>query len=197
MSYCVAMLRKAAEDHRLSFSSRGVLIFLRSLNRLEDLKVEDLSEPRKKEYEAAVNELERAGYIARSGDHRVLREDPDRPVGDHLIYPDPKRTSLSRCESVEVSAFTPGFLYVVEAEGTDRYKIGRTAVDASERIKSFSTGCPFPIKTISVTEVFSSVIAEQFFHEKYQAQRVKGEWFELTSEQAAAIADECERRFAL
>ena len=75
-------------------------------------------------------------------------------------------------------------VYILHAEGTDRYKIGH-AKNLTKRIRSLQTGCPFPLvvrKEISGGEEF-----ERFLHEAFSKYRVNGEWFEFTEDEFRTI----------
>lgn len=71
-----------------------------------------------------------------------------------------------------------GFVYLIEAVGVQRYKIGYSK-EVYRRASSIQTSTPFEI---SVLYRYFSVDApqlEKLLHEYYDAYRIRGEWFEL------------------
>lgn len=70
-------------------------------------------------------------------------------------------------------------VYVIEAEGTGRYKIG-WSTNVSKRIKAIQTGCPFKVKLLTVLDSDEIVGAEGWLHKKLSQFNVTGEWFELS-----------------
>jgi hypothetical protein len=78
-------------------------------------------------------------------------------------------------------------LYVLNAEGTDLYKIGVTALTVEGRIKQLQTGCPFFLRTALVFELPTVTEAEGVLHNRFQGQRMSGEWFRLTHEDLCEI----------
>lgn len=71
-----------------------------------------------------------------------------------------------------------GYIYLVQGEGTDWYKIGITK-SPRQRIKLLGTKTPFPIRTIACYDVDSPQDAETWWHEAFSHKRAHGEWFEL------------------
>ena len=71
-----------------------------------------------------------------------------------------------------------GFVYLIEAVGVQRYKIGYSK-EVYKRASNIQTSTPFEI---SVLYRYFSVDApqlEKLLHEYYDAYRIRGEWFEL------------------
>ena len=66
-------------------------------------------------------------------------------------------------------------VYVLEAVGTDRFKIG-WSTDIEKRINSIKTGCPYPTKLVCVI-VSEDCKIERQIHELFSDCRVHGEWF--------------------
>lgn len=69
-----------------------------------------------------------------------------------------------------------GHIYLINAIGTNRYKIG-FAVNVEARVKKLQTASPFPlflIKTVPGTPK-----QEARLHKMYNFCRVSGEWFEF------------------
>ncbi|MEG4109893.1 GIY-YIG nuclease family protein [Microcoleus sp. S13_C5] len=75
----------------------------------------------------------------------------------------------------------PGFIYLVQAVGTDKFKIGR-AGDVARRIKELQTGSPLKIRYVYHAYVHNANLCEMELHNKFSKQREIGEWFALTQE---------------
>ncbi|NES20671.1 MAG: GIY-YIG nuclease family protein [Symploca sp. SIO3E6] len=72
----------------------------------------------------------------------------------------------------------PGFIYLIHAVGTDRYKIGLTTRSVEARFAELnSSQSPFSLELIDWFETDDVTEDEKYFHEKYSAYRVHGEWF--------------------
>lgn len=70
------------------------------------------------------------------------------------------------------------FIYLIRAENSDTYKIGRTKY-LSQRSKDFSVNLPFKTKLISW--YIGDKNEETKFHEYFKEKRINGEWFILDS----------------
>lgn len=75
----------------------------------------------------------------------------------------------------------PGFIYLVQAVGTDKFKIGR-ATDVTRRIRELQTSCPLKIRYVYHAYVQNANLCEMELHNKFSRQREIGEWFALTQE---------------
>lgn len=75
----------------------------------------------------------------------------------------------------------PGYIYLLHAAGTNRYKIGLTT-DINRRIGQIGKQSPFPIKLVHSFRTDNCVKSEEELHRKYDSFRIHGEWFELTEE---------------
>ncbi len=75
----------------------------------------------------------------------------------------------------------PGYIYLVQAVGTDKFKIGR-ATDVARRIRGLQTGSPLKIRYVYHAYVHNANLCEMELHNKFSNQREIGEWFALTSE---------------
>ena len=72
----------------------------------------------------------------------------------------------------------PGYIYLIHAQETDRYKIGLTTRSVEARFAELnSSQSPFPLELIDWFETDNVTEDEAYFHEKYSAHRVHGEWF--------------------
>ena len=73
-------------------------------------------------------------------------------------------------------------IYLINAEGTDLYKIGFTNQNSNNRMKVLQTGCPYKLKLI---DVFNGGLAiEKEIHNTYKKVRKQGEWFEFKNIEA-------------
>jgi hypothetical protein len=77
--------------------------------------------------------------------------------------------------------YLPGFIYLVHAKGTNKFKIGRT-IDVLTRVKDLQTGCPLTIRYVYHAYVGNMSSCEQDLHRKFATKREIGEWFSLTRE---------------
>lgn len=79
-------------------------------------------------------------------------------------------------------------VYVLEAVGLgDVYKIGRTA-NMDEREQDFAT-LPFQVKRIHVAYTPDSHELERWLHQRFQGQRINGEWFRLDASQLKELLE--------
>ena len=86
-----------------------------------------------------------------------------------------------------------GKVYLVEAQGTGRYKIGYTTSSIATRIAQLQTGCPDRIvETASHVTSIPSML-EMAMHNVLRNKCVGGEWFELTAEDVAGFKALCEK----
>lgn len=72
-----------------------------------------------------------------------------------------------------------GCVYLIEAVGTGRYKIGETS-SLNVRDKDLQRQSPFLIKIQAIIKSEDTKRDEGCLHDKYAAYRVHGEWFELS-----------------
>lgn len=74
----------------------------------------------------------------------------------------------------------PGFIYLIHAQGTDRYKIGLTTRHPEARLSELnSSQSPYPLELIDWFETDNVTDDEGYLHEKFASYRVHGEWFQL------------------
>ena len=69
-------------------------------------------------------------------------------------------------------------LYVINASGTDRYKIGFTK-DLKSRLRSFRTAMPTKVDLIFYVWTTDYVYLEKLLHNDFKEMRVRGEWFKF------------------
>ncbi|MCC5670285.1 GIY-YIG nuclease family protein [Nostoc sp. CHAB 5784] len=72
-----------------------------------------------------------------------------------------------------------GYVYLIHAEGTNRYKIGRS-VNPFARFEQLKVQSPYPLRIIDSFWTPDAINDEKLFHEQYKNYRIFGEWFELT-----------------
>jgi len=73
------------------------------------------------------------------------------------------------------------------AERAGLVKIGK-ADNYEKRINSISTACPYDIKLIGLVESEDCHSLERRFHRKYNAYRIRGEWFDIPESEKKLIA---------
>ncbi len=84
-----------------------------------------------------------------------------------------ERTSLGR-----IKPGREGWVYLIHAEGTDRYKIGRS-VNPVARHQTLQKQSPYPLKIVDSFWTMDTVHDEAYIHERCKDNRKYGEWFEL------------------
>ncbi|MEG4589704.1 GIY-YIG nuclease family protein [Microcoleus sp. MOSTC5] len=73
----------------------------------------------------------------------------------------------------------PGYIYLVNAVGTDKFKIGKTAVCVIQRIKQLQTGSHVQLRYVYHAYVENMNLCEMEVHRKFADKRQIGEWFKL------------------
>lgn len=81
----------------------------------------------------------------------------------------------------------PGFVYVLSCEA--RYKIG-AARDVSKRVANLQTGAPAPLRIVWAAEVRDMFATERALHTRFAHRHIAGEWYALTPDDLASIAQE-------
>ncbi|WP_414756584.1 GIY-YIG nuclease family protein [Anabaena sp. CCY 9910] len=71
-----------------------------------------------------------------------------------------------------------GWVYLVHAEGTPRYKIGRS-INPSVRLSQLQGQSPYPLVIKECVWTPDAIDFEQSLHEEFHKNRVFGEWFEF------------------
>lgn len=80
-----------------------------------------------------------------------------------------------------------GFIYLVEATGTQRQKIGYSK-SVYRRLSQMQTSCPFDLIVLERVFSLDCQKLESLLHKYFDAYRVRGEWFELPAEEIANFA---------
>ena len=83
-------------------------------------------------------------------------------------------------------------LYVLQAKGTDIYKIGATRGAVPDRIKQLQVGCPFPLEVVCTHDAEDAFGLERGFHHYFHDKRLEGEWFRLSEIDVESIRRDCE-----
>lgn len=71
-----------------------------------------------------------------------------------------------------------GYVYLIEAQGINRYKIGRS-VNPIARHSLLKKQSPFPLNIVDCFWTPDCVADEKYLHERMADYRVHGEWFEF------------------
>jgi hypothetical protein len=88
----------------------------------------------------------------------------------------------------------PGFIYLIHAKGTRRYKIGLTTRNVEQRFNELnSSQSPYPLELIEFIETHNVTETEEYLHQKYDFQRRHGEWFEFNNRQLREVLREYDR----
>jgi hypothetical protein len=87
----------------------------------------------------------------------------------------------------------PGFIYLIHATGSGRYKIG-LASNVQKRMRQLSKQSAFPLALIASHPSDDMFRDESAWHKLFEKQRVHGEWFELSTEQEWAFRDAAKAR---
>lgn len=83
----------------------------------------------------------------------------------------------------------PGFVYFLNAVGTDRYKIGLTN-DIDRRLKELNgKQAAFEVKLLWSIAVSDMRAAESWLHEKLSDRRVHGEWFQFDEDELSQVRE--------
>lgn len=80
-----------------------------------------------------------------------------------------------------------GFVYVIQMEGHDIFKIGRSN-DMTRRMSQFGVQLPFPFVVRFARKVQEPTQIEGVLHECFALKRLNGEWFQLTDRDVDAIS---------
>jgi hypothetical protein len=87
--------------------------------------------------------------------------------------------------------FSPQWLYVIASGRDDRpVKIG-ISMDIAERIKQFEAGNPYGLRSVHATRLCQGTAwqVERLLHGHFSAQALGREWFEVSAEDVAPVAD--------
>lgn len=85
---------------------------------------------------------------------------------------------------VKIEPGRTGYVYLIHAQGTSRYKIGRS-INPPERTKDLQKQSPYLLKIVDQFYSPDAITDEFKLHQKFSKVRVHGEWFEFLDEQTA------------
>lgn len=81
-----------------------------------------------------------------------------------------------------------GYIYLIHATGTNRYKIGLTTRSVEERFAELnSSQSAYPLELIASAKYSNIVEVEKTLHEKYRHNRAHGEWFEFSKHEIGEV----------
>jgi len=84
-------------------------------------------------------------------------------------------------------------VYLIE-NGEGLYKVGRTKLDVSERIRQLQTGSPYQLEFVAECLVNHPSKVEAYLHRKYRQFHVSGEWFALPMDVVREFVDDAARQ---
>ncbi len=88
----------------------------------------------------------------------------------------------------------PGYIYLIHAQGTSRYKIGLTTRSVEQRFAELNgSQSPYPLELLEVISTDNVTTTEGYLHSKFSLQRQHGEWFEFTNWQLREVLREFDR----
>lgn len=83
-------------------------------------------------------------------------------------------------------------IYVIHAEGTDFYKVGKSDGNGKLRIATLQTGCPHSLKLMAIADWPDSIEFRIHAFLTRKETHVRGEWFRASEHLSALIsAMEC------
>lgn len=88
----------------------------------------------------------------------------------------------------------PGFIYLIHARGTNRYKIGLTTRSVEQRFAELNgSQSPYPLELLEVISTGNVTETESYLHQRYAFQRCHGEWFEFSNRELKEVLKEFDR----
>ena len=132
----------------------------------------------------AYNRIDKSIYI--DSIHPRIREYVNwiKEEQNHRLSGRP-RTRQTSNKTKPTPMTTAGYIYLLQSP-TGVYKIGRS-IDPENRIKTFGLKLPFEVEYICLIETKDMVELERELHERFEEQRVNGEWFNLGDSDIAYI----------
>jgi|GEM_PF-3253694 hypothetical protein len=85
----------------------------------------------------------------------------------------------------DISVGREGWVYLIHAVGTNRYKIGRS-VKPIARHQTLQNQSPYPLKIIDSFWTVDAPSDETYWHRLLKEYRVRGDWFEFNEEERKA-----------
>ena|ERR1700731_1472502 len=112
-------------------------------------------------------------------DHKPKKLKPSRIRQIYPPTPTPDSPLPNRCTG------HGGFVYLLQAEGTDIYKIGKTK-NLSQRLRDIGFISPLPVKLLGFRFCPTPHKKEESLHRHFAKQRLHGEWFRFTETDLAS-----------
>lgn len=85
----------------------------------------------------------------------------------------------------------PGFVYLICAKGTSRYKIGITTRTPEKRLSELNRSqSPYPLVLVDSIYAENATAAEQTLHARFKHYRRHGEWFEFSPRRVDNVREE-------
>jgi hypothetical protein len=81
-----------------------------------------------------------------------------------------------------------GHVYVVNCRGI--YKIGYTNGSVRQRVAAIQVTSPSPVRLVCAIPTTTPMVLERIYHERYQAKRIRGEWYRLTQREIKELINE-------
>lgn len=75
-----------------------------------------------------------------------------------------------------------GYIYLINAVGTEYFKIGSSRCSVINRLLGLQTGCPIKLRYVYHTYVKDMFFTEKELHKIFSLRRTIGEWFRLSQE---------------
>lgn len=100
----------------------------------------------------------------------LLYEKPACQVLDELGMPATERAVVAL-----FSGQGPGWVYFIEAVGSERIKIGWSVKHPEDRARDMRTGSPFPLRAL--LGIRGTMKVERWLHRYWKEYRLHGEWF--------------------
>jgi len=93
------------------------------------------------------------------------------------------------------------YIYLLQLEGTDLYKIGFTKNNPNKRVKSLQTGSPHKIVLIDQYQTVMATTIESILHRSMKSKKyiaedgfmLLGEWFKLELSDVKEFQSRCKR----
>jgi hypothetical protein len=87
-----------------------------------------------------------------------------------------------------------GYIYLIQARGTRRFKIGLTTRSVEQRFNELNgSQSPYPLELLEYIATDNVTETEGYLHSKFALQRCHGEWFEFSNRQLRAVLQEFDR----
>ena len=99
----------------------------------------------------------------------------EKDIAEEIAEEDMKCIDVIDAENMPIMGGYGNYVYIVEAESTNRVKIGFSK-NPERRIKDLNGGSPVALHLLCLLKV-ASPSAEKLLHRLFEKDRIKGEWF--------------------